>query len=361
MNKTVLIFPAGMPRALDYLRKCLQDGRSVVGASSLGYDPSRDQYPDWAKLPYVTEPGFDAALSRAISEFGIGEIYTPNIVVWNHLSQVLGSLAPRVTLANASPVDEVLGGYRAAVAKARYLRNHPLQIASELAAQPMPSEIELAALKRYADLIPGMCDDDKFHALLEIARCTPPGDIVEIGTWWGKSAFILSRLAEIFKIGKLLCVDPWANEHLVQGEKMVDSGSQQVSADEAFEVFRIGLLPFSANHINYLRMPSARGAKSYGANRSVISDEFGCTDYSGQIALLHIDGNHSYEAAKTDVESWQERVRDGGWIIIDDYIWPFGDGPKRVGDEFMQQNLSRIAASFVMGSALFIQLKLGHH
>src|SRR5258707_10756515 len=48
---------------------------------------------------------------------------------------------------------------------------------------------------RYADIIPGMCDDDKFHALLETARYSVNGDIVEIGSWWGKSAFILARLA----------------------------------------------------------------------------------------------------------------------------------------------------------------------
>jgi hypothetical protein len=82
----------------------------------------------------------------------------------------------------------------------------------------------------------------------------------------------------------------------------------------------------------------------------------GSTDYSGHIAILHIDGNHSYASAKADVLAWSGFVVAGGWIIIDDYIWPYGDGPKRVGDEFLTENKEKIAVSFVIGSALFLQL-----
>ena len=50
---------------------------------------------------------------------------------------------------------------------------------------------------------------------------------------------------------------------------------------------------------------------------------------------------------------------DGGWIVIDDYTWPFGDGPRRVGDEFLAANRDRISAAFVMGGALFIRSGAG--
>lgn len=356
MNKPVLIFPAGMPRALDFLQKCLQEKRDVIGASSLGYDASREKYPAWLHLPYVTDPSFDEALKLAVIKFGISEIYTPNIVVWDHLNRTLGTLLPDVKLANVSPVDEVLSGYRGALAKARYLVANPLPLSSKIQPRSALSEIEAAGLIRYSDLIPGMCDDDKFRALFEITRYSVAGDLVEIGSWWGKSAFILSRLAQNFGIGKLLCVDPWSNEHLIQNEKAVDSSSAQVDADEALKIFQIGLLPFNAGHINYLRMPSVDAAKSYESSKSVSTAAFGQTEYAGQISILHIDGNHTYEAAKADVESWAKFVTAGGWIIIDDYIWPYGDGPKRVGDEFLEKNAPKIVTSFVMGTALFIQL-----
>jgi len=358
MKKPILIFPAGMPRSLAYLNKCKAEGRDVIGSSSLAYDPSRELYPSWATLPYVTDPTFDDALQRLLIEFDIGEIFTPNLVVWNYLEQHLGRLAVGVVLANTSPVDEVLGGYRAALKKASGFAETPLPLSIRLANHPMPSVIELAGLCRYADLIPGMCDDEKFHVLLEIARHSVKGDIVEIGSWWGKSAFILAWLAQHFQIGNLLCVDPWSNAHLVQNEKIVDSGSAQVDADEALSVFQIGLLPFNGQHINYLRMTSAEGAQRYAGERVVMSEYFGETRYAGKISILHIDGNHAYEAVKTDIDAWGCFVADGGWIIFDDYLWPYGDGPKRVGDEFLEIECGRIETAFVMGGALFIRL---HH
>lgn len=356
MKNRVLIFPGGMPRSLEYLQQCLRNGRDVLGASSLGYDPSQSNYPTWIRLPFVTDPEFNHALRRALEKFNIGEIYTPNIVIWNHLRQTLPTLCPGVLLANASPVEEMLGGYRTALAKAHHLVNSSFALASRFSPPPFPNEIEVAALIRYADVIPGMCDDDKLRALLEVGRHAVKGDIVEIGSWWGKSAFILSRISRWFDIGKLLCIDPWANDHLIQGEALVDSGSAQVDANEALKVFQIGMLPFNANHINYLRATSAQAVAHYKNDTLVRTDVFGCTEYSGRISILHVDGNHTYDAVKADIELWTGLVDDGGWIIIDDYVWPYGDGPRRVSDEFLLRNYARVTSAFVMGSALFVQI-----
>lgn len=313
---------------------------------------------EWLYLPYITQPEFDAALEQAIVDVDIGGIYSPNIVVWNYLNHALKKIAPSVVLVNSSPVNAELAGYRAAHDHACALLKKPLPLATNLVRKPPVSEIELAALFRHADLIPGMCDHEKFCVLCEIARRSPSGDIVEIGSWWGKSAFILARLAHCYHLGKLLCVDPWSNEHLVQHDEkgLVDSGSAQVDAEEALRVFEINLLPYNFNHVNYLRMPSTEGAKHYREYRSASTEAFGTTNYCGHIAILHIDGNHSYVAAKADILCWSGFVVKGGWIIVDDYIWPYGDGPQRVGDEFLAEHNANIDVAFVMGSALFVQM-----
>jgi hypothetical protein len=358
VGKPTLIFPAGMPRSLEYLQNCLRDGLPVIGASSLEYDVSREKYPSWLFLPYITQPDFDGELKQAITEFGIGGIYTPNPVVWGYLNRRLKEIAPGVVLVNESPVGTELAGYRAARVWARARLDHSLPVASALIPKTHLSEIELASLFRHAELIPGMCDREKFCALYEIARRSPSGDVVEIGSWWGKSAFILARLARCYGVGSLLCVDPWSNEHLVQNDAggLVDAESARMDANEALVVFEMNLLPYSNNHVNYLRMPSTDGAEYYRQHYKVTTTAFGSTDYSGHIAILHIDGNHSYASAKADVLAWSGFVVAGGWIIIDDYIWPYGDGPKRVGDEFLTENKEKIAVSFVIGSALFLQL-----
>lgn len=356
MTKTVLIFPGGMPLSLEFLQKRLRENRPVIGASSLGHDPARPQYPAWAHLPYITDPGFAEALRELVATHNIDEIFTPNIVVWNQLSRTLKDIAPGVALANISPVDEALAPYRSALSTAQKYMTEAYLLETEITPREWPTRIELASLLRYAEVIPGMCDGFKLRALVEIARHSVCGDVVEIGSWWGKSAFILARLARGFEIGNLLCVDPWANELLKQNEETVDSGSQQVDADEALEVFQIGLLPFSMNHINYLRMPSVEAAAFYGSGRPVVTEAFGKTEYKGRIAILHIDGNHAYESVKADVEAWCGMVVEGGWIILDDYVWPYGDGPRRVGDAFLDAAREHISTAFVSGTALFIRL-----
>jgi hypothetical protein len=357
-NKPILIFPAGMPRAVEFLQKALCDGQQVVGASSLSFDPAREKYPAWTHLPYVTAPEFDEALKRVIQKFDIVGIYTPHLVVWDYLDRTLKKIAPDVSLINLSPANAELQGYRSAMDHARALHEHPLQLASAVSAQRQLSDVEVAALFSHTDSIPGMCDHEKLRALCEITRHSPVGDIVEIGSWWGKSAFILAWLARCFRLGNLLCVDPWSEEGLIQGDEsgLVDAASGQLDPDEALKIFEMNLLPYNRGHINYLRLPSTAGARYYKENRTVATATFGKTDYTGRIALLHIDGNHRYDAVKADIDSWSPMIMKGGWVVFDDYRWPFGDGPKRAGDEFLMSHVEKVAVAFVMGGALFVQL-----
>lgn len=358
MRKAVLIFPAGMPRALSFLSKSLHEGTAVVGASSLANDPVHVQYPQWASLPYITDVDFGASLKQAIATHSIHGIYTPHPVVWNYLNQHLQAISPGTSLLNSSPAVTELEAHRAAISRARHALDNPLELCSLLPAKPNLTAVELAALYRHSEDIPGMCDHEKVRALYEAFRHCAQGDVVEIGTWWGKSAFVLLWLAKRFGIGSLLCVDPWSDAHLVQNDEgaLVDTLSAQFSAEEAFQVFQVNLIPYASGNINYLRLPSTEAAHWYTSGRTISSPAFDTTNYSRRIALLHIDGNHAYDSVLADLFAWKDYVISGGWIVMDDYTWPFGDGPKRVGNEFLISHRDRISSSFVMGGALFIQL-----
>lgn len=356
-GKPILVFPAGMPRSLEYLEQCQRNGQAVIGSSSLAYDVAKARYSHWEHLPYITDPAFNAALTALLTEHGISGIYTPNPVAWTYLNKVLKTIAPHVPLVNAWPVQEELSGYRAAIQRGQQ-QDQAMPLASATPPKPAVSNMELAALYRHANIIPGMCDDEKIGALCEIARHSVAGDIVEIGSAYGKSAFVLARLSRLYGIGKLLCVDPWKSEYLVQNDAagLVDDSIQYFDLDETLRVFEMSLLPYNNGDINYLRLPSTEAARHYAARREVVTGTFGNTSYCGKIALLHIDGNHSYEAARDDVQAWIGHLVAGGWVIIDDYVWPYGDGPKRVGDELLAAHQERIDSAFVMGTALFVQL-----
>lgn len=354
MTQKTLIFPGGMPGSLAYLEQCRAGGRMAIGASSLPYDPNAARYDTWAYLPFLTDDGFDDALDEVIADHGISDIFTPHPIIWDHLRRrsETGELA--VDLLNASPAVSDAKPYLQAITASRQSAL-PIHFDAGQAALP---ELKLASLLFHAGRISGMCDDDKTRALIEIFRHMPQGDVVEIGSWWGKSAFIMLRLAQLYGIGPLLCIDPWASENFIQNDSsgLVDRLVETIDPDEAHRIFAINLLPYAKGDVNYLRMPAQEALAALAASPTVSSSEFGSLTYCRRIAALHIDGNHAYENAKVDIVGWTKLVAAGGWIVIDDYVWPWGDGPQLAGDEFLGEHWEKIGCAFVMGTALFIRL-----
>lgn len=355
MGGKTLIFPGGMPGSLTYLEQCRSSGRPVVGASSLSYDPNASQYGEWVRIPFLTDAGFDEALDALIADHRVTDIFTPHPIIWDHLRvrSEQGRLA--ASLSNSSPTTSDSEPYRQAIAISQHT-SPPIHLGE---ARPGLSEVEAASLVYHAGKIAGMCDGDKARALMEIFRDLPQGDVVEIGSWWGKSAFIMLRLAQIHGVGPLLCIDPWASENFVQNDSsgLVDKLVESLDADEAHQIFTMNLLPYAKGDANYLRMPSDQALATFVSTAEVRSPEFGSVIYSRRIAALHIDGNHAYPQAKADIVGWTKLVAPGGWIIIDDYVWPWGDGPQRAGDEFLADHHRKISCAFVMGTALFLKLE----
>ena len=213
-----------------------------------------------------------------------------------------------------------------------------------------------AALLRATRAVPGMCDDAKLWALAAIARHAPAGDVVEIGSWWGRSAVALAWLAARHGIGALLCVDPWSAEGTRQSHDALDAASAAADHEEAARIFRVSLLSLGPARVNFLRLPSVQGAARYRAEPVARSEAFGETRLAGAIALLHIDGNHEHAQVAADVAAWLPMLRDGGWLVLDDYLWPFGDGPRRVGDALLRARGGDVLCAFTAGSALFVRL-----
>lgn len=353
---TTLIFPAGMPGSISYLHACNEQKKQVIGASSLRNDPSREQYSRWAFLPYVTDPTFESELARLLSTSQVSEIFTANPTVWNVLSKLLPSLAPNVSLVGDSPVREVLSTYRSSMLVSNRLweSREFLQLGSKAMARM--SQANFNAMVHHTNTIPGMCDHQKLLALSEIFRDAPSGDVVEIGSWWGKSAFILNFLAQHYQIGPTLCVDPWAIEHTLQDVPLLNEMAEEMSVDEGHQVFLTNLIPYSRGELNFLRMPSVEAATVYRKSEWVESEAFGTTEYARRISVLHIDGNHKQEAVEADFAAWSDLVVAGGWIIFDDYRWPYGDGPKVVADRVLQSRVEGIDCAFYMGGAMFVQI-----
>jgi hypothetical protein len=358
MGEAVLVFPAGMPEGLAFRDRAKAMGLRVVGASSLERDPAESGYETWEHLPYVNDPGFDEALAAVVRRHGVSAIHTPHFVVWRHLTDHLGEIAPGAQLSGADRPEDSERAYRQL--RERVAATRAPAFWPALPPKPPLSVIERAGLIRLVETIPGMCGEAKMHAMIEAMRHAPAGDVVEIGSWWGKSAALFVLLARRFGIGNVLCIDPWSPDVMTQGDALLDSTSVNLDTEEALRMFEVNLAPLADGRLNYLRLKSEAAAAVYGPELTAKTATFGKTEYAGHISVLHIDGNHAEDEAAKDCALWTPRVAPGGWIIFDDYEWAFGDGPRHVADDFCKVNADRIAAAFQAGPALFVQLKRHH-
>jgi hypothetical protein len=355
MGEAVLVFPAGLPDGLAYRDRARRQGLRVVGASSLDHDPAQGAYEAWEQLPYVNEPGFDAAFAEVVRKHAVTAVHAPHFIVWKHLAERLGQIAPGATLTGGQRPQDNEQAYRDLVARLDGLKAPAFWPA--FPGKPPLSRLERNGLVRLVHSIPGMCGEAKMLAVVEAMRHAPAGDVVEIGSWWGRSAALLVWLARRYEVGAVLCIDPWTNTDLVQGEAMVDAAGEEVDMDEAMRIFEINLAPLAGRELNYLRARSDAAARLYGPGMTVRSEAFGETAYAGQISFLHIDGNHSEPEAARDCALWAPHVAPGGWICFDDYDWAFGDGPRVVADRFVAEHAARISTRFQAGPSLFVQLK----
>ena len=130
---------------------------------------------------------------------------------------------------------------------------------------------------------------------------------VEIGSWKGKSSTYMG--VEIINSGKRIkfdCVDTWegSKEHL---------DPQNVSYEPLLKVpnglyneFIKNIEPVKSV-INPIRMTSIEASKLYKDN---------------SLDFVFIDGAHDYFNVKQDIEHWLPKVKSGGYIAGDDYVWP---------------------------------------
>lgn len=159
--------------------------------------------------------------------------------------------------------------------------------------------------------VEGWLSDIQGVALFLLARYpTVPGEVVEIGSWKGRSAGFLAQGVKLFNNGDIHCIDTFkgSREHNVNGP--VDT------FPEFYEnMDRLGLL---RNIIVYQKT-------SEEANK----------EWNGKpIRLIFIDGSHEYEDVAKDLSIWMPYVPKGGFIVMDDTQgWI---GPKRVFEEMIK-------------------------
>lgn len=146
-----------------------------------------------------------------------------------------------------------------------------------------------------------LMSNEDIACLAKLANDAAPNVAVEIGSWSGGSARILSCFAR-----RVYCIDHWM-EDPTQGGLFVPGRFASLKPRERF-------IEFCRNMEDYLHVtifPCVGPSETWAAVWKVPID------------FLFIDGNHSYEGCKGDILGFGKHVRPGGVIAGHDYgEWP---------------------------------------
>jgi hypothetical protein len=355
VSKTLIVCSA-VPEAVAYQRDARKRGEEIIATSSQENDESAAYYDAWEWLPNIHSADFAAALSDIARRHDVAHIFCPHNLFYNYLQQMQerGELA--IPLIGKNPTIERIEQMEAQMVRAEEAAEWMRAVSGNVAISPS----RLAAIIQHTESIFGESCYAKILSMIAIAPLLPKGDFVEIGSWWGKTGVLLAMLARDFELGSVLCVDPWNAGVASQKDSpdIVKNASFDIDWDAVFRGFCIHTATTaSPGKFNYVRAASVQAEITYRANRTLSSPEFGDAHFTGKISLLHIDGNHDYQCVFDDYHVWRPHMAPGGWIILDDYIWQHGDGPKRLGDEILVQEKDKILRSFVSGRALFLQFQ----
>lgn len=355
-GRATLVFPAVNQAAVEYLRAAQARGEPTVCAASVASDEIAAEWGGLHRLPSIYACDFSQRFLSLVETHSIARLFCPVASVHVHMRRLIDEHGLRLALIGESPIGQQVEQHRQLMARAKRL--WPLALLCADGA-PTISLLEMAGVLRQASLIYGESNDDKLAAMAGIFADAPAGDVVEIGTLMGRSAFVLLYLARRHRIGPLLSIDPWLPFNSIMQDAptgiraMVDEWDYDVMRDG----FVVNMVPFFGGDHAHLMVPSERAFQAYSRGESMQSSFYGEAKYSGGIAVLHIDGNHDYDSVRNDRDLWLTRMLPNSWLILDDYIWTHGDGPNRIGNDLLHEAPDRVVRAFVCGKALFVKFR----
>jgi predicted O-methyltransferase YrrM len=168
----------------------------------------------------------------------------------------------------------------------------------------LPEPTDFAETLHAVADVEGWMTDAQARRLWNRASAVPErGQIVEIGSFHGRSTVVLARAAPAG--AAVVAIDPHAGS---------DRGPHEIEASSVR-----GISDHDAFTANLTRL----GVKDRVRHVRRASQEAG-PDVEGPIDLLYIDGAHRLSTARADIRDWGRRVTDGGSMLIHDSFCSVG-------------------------------------
>lgn len=221
----------------------------------------------------------------------------------------------------------------------------------------MKIESTAAAISRMEEIlrnIPGWSPVDQLYTLFMMVLMTSEieGDVLELGSWCGRSSVAMGLAAKLCGNTKVFCVDLFPERDDWHENQ---DGSYSMTVTINTTVIR------AYHHQTVWREPFERDIAPLYANYSGVLDvftgsvaQYGLTDvirpHKGTLRsfldsqaapqkfrLAFIDGDHGYEAVCTDIRLTDSVLNPGGWICFDDAFTSY-EGVNRAIEELIVAN-----------------------
>ncbi|MGC1483031.1 MAG: class I SAM-dependent methyltransferase [Candidatus Acidiferrum sp.] len=178
-----------------------------------------------------------------------------------------------------------------------------------MAAVKIPADLETVLNDAWEETrkVPGHLTENEARFLGLLAACVPAsGTIMEIGSFKGRSTVMLAKVASHYGCGPIVAIDPHNSPILLDHHANPEASSYQ----------------------DFLNNIHAAGVSSHVEAHAAYSKDMANT-WNRPIRLLWIDGDHSYEGAKNDLEGFFPHLTPLGVVAYHDALNAF-PGPIRV-------------------------------
>lgn len=167
-------------------------------------------------------------------------------------------------------------------------------------------------MKAHGEII-GWFGSEGMGAYRQFVREVPyGGTIVECGAWLGRSSAFLCDIAK--KDHKIFIIDHW------------------LGSEDERETFHIAAT-YEDLYSRFLENMGDRNFTPLKGDATELSKQF----EDNSIDLVIIDMEHTYEAVKNDIRTWLPKVKDGGYLIGDDYNEGWFPGVVRAVNELLPE------------------------
>jgi hypothetical protein len=175
-----------------------------------------------------------------------------------------------------------------------------------------------------------------------LERLPKGGVCAEIGVWEGDFS---ERILEIVRPERLHLIDPW---QAMSGETYEGAryGGQLVQGQAEMDARYTAVLDRFARQrdtgaVEVHRLSSAEAAGRFR---------------DGELDFVYVDGDHTYESVRADLEAFAPKIRPGGFLGGDDYGvegW-WRDGVTRAVDEFVAAGRATVVS--IEGSQFLLRV-----